>query len=140
MMTRRDSDPLAIAARVTFLSVIALVTFASLAPVRWVPHPLYSFHLEHFAAFYVMAVAMAAARYRAHLNRVLLDAVILASLLEGVRAFTPAHQLSAAEDWIADVGGALAALVPVLVGDFRRTFGHEPEGPALVDESPTASI
>jgi hypothetical protein len=120
---RRDNDPLAVAARVTFLGLIAAVSFASLAPTSWIPHLLYSYHLEHFAAFYLMALSMAAARYRAGLNRVLLDALLLASLLEGVRAFTPAHQLTAAEDWVADLGGALAALTPILVGKFRGSFG-----------------
>ena len=121
-MTRKDNDPLAMIARVIFLSVIVLVGFASLAPSAWVPRLLYSYHLEHFAAFYLMAAAMAAARYRASLYRVLLEAVLLATILEGVRAATPAHQLTAAEDWVADLGGALAALAPILIGDFRRSF------------------
>ena len=119
---RRDDDPLAMAARATFLGLIAAISIASLAPTAWIPHLLYSYHLEHFAAFYLMALSMAAARYRAGLTRVLLDVVVLASLLEGVRAFTPAHQLTAAEDWVADLGGAMAALTPILVAKFRRSF------------------
>jgi len=122
---RRDDDPLAVAARVTFLGLIAAVSLASLAPISWIPHLLYSYHLEHFAAFYLMALSMAAARYRASLNRVLLDVVVLASLLEGVRAFTAAHQLTAAEDWVADLGGALAALAPIVTARFRRSFVGE---------------
>jgi hypothetical protein len=130
---RRDNDPLAVAARVAFLALIAAVSFASLAPTTWIPRLLYSYHLEHFAAFYLTALSMAAARYRAGLNRVLLDLVILASLLEGVRAFTPAHQLTAAEDWIADLGGGLAALTPIMVGGFRKSFS----GVAAVPDSPS---
>jgi hypothetical protein len=133
-MTRRDNDPLAMAARATFLGVIALVSFASLAPAAWVPRLLYSYHLEHFAAFYLIAAAMAAARYRANLHRVLLDVVVLASVLEGVRAFTPIHQLTSAENWVADLGGALAALSPILIGDFRKSFGRV-ETSAAPDES-----
>jgi hypothetical protein len=131
---RRDNDPLAVAARVAFLGLIVAVSFASLAPTTWIPHLLYSYHLEHFAAFYLMALSMAAARYRAGLNRVLLDVVILASLMEGVRAFTPAHQLTAVEDWIADLGGGLAALTPIMVGKFRVSFS----GRAAVSESASA--
>jgi hypothetical protein len=122
---RRDDDPLAVAARATFLGLIAAVSLASLAPTSWIPHLLYSYHLEHFAAFYLMALSMAAARYRASLNRVMLDVVVLASLLEGVRAFTPAHQLTAAEDWVADLGGGLAALAPIVIGKFRGSFVGE---------------
>ena len=131
-MLRRDDDPLAMAARAVFLTLIAAVSFASLAPVAWVPHVLYSYHLEHFAAFYVMAASMAAARYRANLSRVLLDMLILASVLEGVRFFTPQHELSATEDWFCDLGGSLAALGPILIADFRKSFGHRPgAGPGL---------
>jgi hypothetical protein len=131
---RRDNDPLAVVARAVFLGLIAAVGFASLAPTAWIPHLLYSYHLEHFAAFYLMALAMAAARYRASLNRVLLDVVILASLLEGVRAFTPAHELTAVEDWVADIGGGLAALAPIMVGGFRKSFGAR----ATVSENTSA--
>ena len=126
MAARKDNDPLAITARVLFLSLIAATTFASLAPVAWLPHLLYSYHLEHFAAFYLMAFSMAAARYRTSPYRVLLDVVVLASVLEGVRAFTPAHELTAAEDWVCDIGGALAALAPILVGEFRKSFAPRP--------------
>ena len=123
---RKDNDPLAIGARLLFLSLIAATTFASLAPVSWLPHLLYSYHLEHFAAFYVMAFAMAAARYRTRLFVILRDVVVLASLLEAIRAFTPAHQLYAAEDWVCDIGGALAALSPILIGEFRKSFAPRP--------------
>jgi hypothetical protein len=37
---RRDDDPLAVAARVTFLGLIAAVSLASLAPTSWIPHLL----------------------------------------------------------------------------------------------------
>jgi hypothetical protein len=136
---RADNDVLAIGARVTFLAVIAGVGFASLAPIAWVPRLLFSYHLEHFAAFYLMALCMAAARYRTQLHRILLDVTVLASLLEGVRAFTPAHQLSAAEDWFADVGGGLAALVPFLVSGFRHSFSPPPP-PQAIEESPVAPV
>jgi hypothetical protein len=119
---RPDNDPLAMLARVTFLVMIAALAFASLAPAGWIPRVLYSYHLEHFAAFYLVALSMAAARYRASINRLLLDVVGLATVLEAVRLFIPAHQLSVAEDYASDIGGALAALVPIMIGDFRRSF------------------
>jgi hypothetical protein len=119
---RRDSNILAIVARAAFLLMIVAICFASLAPAGWMPRLLYSYHLEHFAAFYLVALAMAAARYRTGVYRVLLDVTVLATTLEAVRLFIPSHQLYVAEDWIADIGGALAALMPILIGNFRKSF------------------
>ena len=129
---RRDCDTLAIVARASLLLMIAAICFASLAPAGWMPRVLYSYHLEHFAAFYLVALAMAAARYRTSVYRVLLDVTVLATMLEAVRLFIPSHQLYVAEDWIADVGGALAALTPILIGNFRKSFAPpiQPASPA----------
>ena len=124
---RKDNDPLAMIARAAFLVIIAALCFASLAPAGWLPRVLYSYHLEHFAAFYLVALSMAAARYRANVYRVMTDIAILATVLEGLRLFIPSHQLYVAEDWVADLGGALAALSPIVIGDFRRSF--RPEAP-----------
>ncbi|MGZ6011330.1 MAG: hypothetical protein ACXWK0_05800, partial [Caulobacteraceae bacterium] len=60
---RKDNDALAMIARVAFLLVVAGLCFASLAPSGWMPRVFYSYHLEHFAAFYLVALSMAAARY-----------------------------------------------------------------------------
>jgi len=122
---RKDNDPLAMFARVAFLLVVAALCFASLAPSGWMPRVLYSYHLEHFAAFYLVALSMAAARYRANVYRVMIDITVLATALEGVRLFIPSHQLYVVEDWVADLGGALAALTPILIGDFRKSFRPE---------------
>jgi hypothetical protein len=123
---KQDNDILAIAARATFLIVAAAICFASLAPAGWMPRVLYSYHLEHFAAFYLVALSMSAARYRTSVYRLLLDMPVLATLLEAVRLLIPAHQLYVAEDWIADVGGSLAALTPIMIGDFRKSFAPAP--------------
>lgn len=119
---RADNDPFAMVARASFLITVITIAFASLAPAGWLPRVLYSYHLEHFAAFYFAALSMAAARTRVGAYRLLMDACILASGLEGVRLFIPSHQLNVAEDWVSDVGGVLAALVPTAIGEFRTTF------------------
>ena len=119
---RRDDDLLAKVARAAFLLLAGAICFASLAPAGWLPRLLWSYHLEHFAAFYLVALSMAAARYRAHVHRLLIDIAVLATVLEGLRLFIPAHQLYVTEDWAADLGGTLAALAPVMIGDFRRSF------------------
>jgi hypothetical protein len=123
---RKDNDPMAVLARTAFLLVVAAICFASLAPAGWMPRVLYSYHLEHFAAFYLVALSMAAARYRANVYRVMADIAALATVLEGLRLFIPSHQLYVAEDWVADLGGGLAALSPIVIGDFRKSFRTEP--------------
>jgi hypothetical protein len=114
---------------------VAGLCFALLVPSGWMPRVFYSYHLEHFAAFYLVALSMAAARYRASLYRVLTDIAILATALEGVRLFIPSHQLYVVEDWVADLGGALAALTPIVIGDFRKSFRpeREPQPPPAPD-------
>jgi hypothetical protein len=137
---RKDNDPLAMMARAAFLLVVAGLCFASLAPSGWMPRVLYSYHLEHFAAFYLVALSMAAARYRANVYRVMTDIAVLATLLEGVRLFIPSHQLYVVEDWVADLGGALAALSPIVIGDFRKSFRPErPPAPPPSDETPVGN-
>jgi hypothetical protein len=123
---RKDNDLLAICARAGFLLLTASLCFASLAPAGWLPRLFYSYHLEHFAAFYLVTLAMIAARYRAKIRQLLGDVLVLASVLEGLRLFIPSHQFSVFEDWMADLGGVLAALAPVLAVDFRRSFRSRP--------------
>ncbi len=121
---RDDSSSSAILARSLFVGVVLVISFASLSPSGWVPRVLYSYHLEHFAAFYLVGLSMAAARSRVGVSRVFLDVALLASLLEGARLFNPSRQLYVAEDWIADLGGALAALAPMVIAEFRRSFAR----------------
>jgi hypothetical protein len=131
--TRKDNDPLAMIARAGFLLVVVGLCLASLAPSGWLPRVLYSYHLEHFAAFYLVALSMAAARYRANIYRVMTDIAMLATVLEGVRLLIPSHQLYVLEDWVADLGGALAALSPIVIGDFRKSFRPERPVPPTVE-------
>jgi hypothetical protein len=123
---REDSSAMAILARTILVAAISALAVASLAPSGFFPKVLYSYHLEHFAAFYGVTLAMAAGRYRAGVYRLLLDAGLLASVLEGVRLFTPLRQLYVAQDWVSDVGGAMAALAPIAIADFRRSFERGP--------------
>ena len=126
----------AMVARIAFLVVVGAICFASLAPAGWIPRVLYSYHLEHFAAFYLVALSMAAARYRANVFRVMADIAILATVLEGLRLFIPSHQLFVVEDWVADMGGALAALSPIVIGNFRRSFrADSASGPSTADQA-----
>ncbi|MBV9993573.1 MAG: hypothetical protein JO127_00040 [Caulobacteraceae bacterium] len=96
------------------------VVFAAIGPPAYVPHIFHNAHVEHLIAFYAMALLAAAGLPRAPLGRLIAALAVLAVVLAGVRMFMPYHRLSAAEDLLADIAGALAALAPILVGRFRE--------------------
>ena len=100
------------------------VAFASLAPVSLVPHVFYSYHVEHFAAFYLLAVVAAAGLPRQTLTTLGLGLIALAVLLEVIRMLTPTHRLASAEDLICDIAGVLAGYAPILIGRFRDGFSR----------------
>ncbi len=99
---------------------VIAVAFASLAPVGVVPHIFYSFHVEHFAAFYILAVVAAAGLPRQTLTALTLGLIAFAVVLEVIRMLTPAHRLTSAEDLICDIAGVMAGYAPILVGRFRN--------------------
>ncbi|HUO22927.1 MAG TPA: hypothetical protein VMU59_10475 [Caulobacteraceae bacterium] len=119
-----DDHPWAIVARGGAVALTLAVIAASVGPVQWLPRLLYSNNLEHFAAFYVLALAFAAARYRTSLRRVLVDIAGLATALEVARWLLPGPRMGNFNHWIADLGGILAFGAPVVVVAFRRGFRH----------------
>jgi Na+/H+-dicarboxylate symporter len=100
---------------------LVAVAFASLAPSGLVPHLFYSYHVEHFAAFYLVAAIAAAGLPRQSLTTLSLGLIAFAVVLEVIRMLTPAHRLTSAEDLICDIAGVLAAYGPILIGRFRES-------------------
>jgi hypothetical protein len=100
--------------------VIIAIVVAAVGPSEYVPRIFQNYHVEHFAAFYILAVVAAAALPRAGLDRIGLGVAILATVLAGFRMFIPHHQAATAEDLVADLSGAIAALAPIMVGRFRQ--------------------
>ena len=98
---------------------LVAVAFASLAPVGLVPHVFYSFHVEHFAVFYFLAVVAAAGLPRQSLTTLSLGLIAFAVVLEVIRMLTPTHRLTSAEDLICDIAGVMAGYAPILIGRFR---------------------
>ncbi len=99
-------------------AIIALA-FASLAPADYVPRVFHNYHIEHFAAFYVVTLLSSAALPRTSLARICTGLGLLAIAFALVRSAIPVHRLSATEDLACDVGGGFAAIVPMLVSRFR---------------------
>jgi hypothetical protein len=121
---------------------LLVLVCASLGPAQYVPRLLSSYHLEHFLAFYALGLLAAAALPRLRLIYLGLALVAIAAGLELVRTVIPPHQLAAAPDFVADVGGVFAALLPLLVGRFRGLVLQErPDPPELrPDLSPWGSM
>jgi hypothetical protein len=103
---------------------IVAVAFASLAPPSLIPHIFYSTHVEHFAAFYLLAMAACAGLPRQSLTTLSLGLIAFAVVLEVIRMLTPAHRLSAAEDMVCDIAGVLGAYAPILIGRFRDSLSR----------------
>jgi hypothetical protein len=96
------------------------VVFAAIGPSAYVPHVFHNPHAEHFAAFYALAFLAAVGLPRVRLATIIAGLAALAALLAAARLSIPAHRMSAAEDLLADVAGALAAIAPILAGRFRE--------------------
>jgi hypothetical protein len=117
-----DNHPLAITARAVALGCGIVIVVASLGPSNWLPRLLYSNNLEHFAAFYVVALALYTARYRTPLVKVVRDVALLASVLEMAKWVLPGPRPANFQHWMADLGGILAAAAPLQADAFRQLF------------------
>lgn len=96
------------------------VIFASVGPSAAVPRVFFSYHIEHFAAFYLLTIFAAAGLPRIPLRQLCLCLGLMAVVLATVRLLIPRHRLSNAEDLAADLAGIAAVAAPILVGRFRQ--------------------
>jgi hypothetical protein len=119
-----DMGPLAVGARLSCVMLVIAIVGASLIPPTVVPRFLGSLHLEHFAAFYLLALATAAASPRTQLRKILVWLVGFAVVLEAVRVLIGARSMSSIENLFADIGGMWSALVPIVIGRFRGMFAQ----------------
>jgi hypothetical protein len=114
-----DTRPVALIALAALAWAIIALAFASLGPSEYVPRVFHNYHIEHFAAFYVVTLLTAAAMPRTSLWRICAGLAFLATIFALIRFATPLHRLTALEDLACDVGGSFAAITPILVGRFR---------------------
>lgn len=99
--------------------VIAVV-FASVAPAGYVPRLFFSYHIEHFLAFYLIAMLAAGGLPSLRLISIVLALTVMALILATVRLVIPQHRLADAEDLAADLAGIAGAVAPILVGRLRQ--------------------
>jgi hypothetical protein len=121
-----DSGPMAIIARLGFLTAGLAIVVAVFLPSQMVPDFVRSHYLQHFAAFYVLALAGMAAMPRGRLRSIGLGFFVFATLLEGLHLLSGASLGPLIDNWVADLGGVSAAMAPVVIERFRRRFPRPP--------------
>lgn len=121
-----DTGPLVVLARLAFLGAFAAI----LAEVFWLrdltPDFVHSHYLQHFAAFYVATLTALAALPRTRLRSLATGVGVFATLLEATHLFSNPPLRALVDNWVADLGGVTAAVVPVVVDRFRRRFPRIP--------------
>jgi hypothetical protein len=123
MITRYpETHPIAVLSRVALLlAVLALLAASFIKP----PRLLYSYHAQHFAAFYVLSFAVALTIKRRTLIGLGVRLAVFAVAFEAARSLSPLHASTTFLDWFADAAGILGALAPMLGQKIRQRF--EPE-------------
>lgn len=117
-----DAGPLAVLARLSLLGAGVAIVIAKFLPPELVPDFVRSPNLQHFAAFYVLALCALAALPRARLRTVATGVAGFATMLEALHLLSGAPLGPLTDNWVADLGGVTAAFAPVLVERFRRRF------------------
>jgi hypothetical protein len=125
-----ETGPLAVGARLSLVLLVIAIVVGSLIPTKALPRLLASAHLEHFAAFYLLTLATAAACPRTQLRRILFWLMSFAVALEAARILFGARPISSVEELFADIGGMWSALVPIVIGRFRDLLGRRRAGDA----------
>jgi hypothetical protein len=117
-----DTGSLAVLARVGFVASAAAIVAAVILPPEVTPHFARSRYLEHFAAFYVAALFGLAAMPRRQMRQIAAFHIAFASLLEPTHLIAGAPVEPVFLNWVADLGGVIAACAPVAFERFRRRF------------------
>jgi hypothetical protein len=115
-----ETGPLAVMARLAFLGAIAAIVIAVFLPPWMVPDFVKSHYLQHFAAFYVAALAGLAALPRTRLRTIATGYFLFATVLEASHLPAGAPLGPLIDNWVADLGGLAAAYAPIVVERFRR--------------------
>jgi hypothetical protein len=117
-----DAGPLAVAARLALVGAALAIIVAKFLPPELVPDFVRSPNLQHFAAFYVLALCAFAAMPRMRLRTVAAVVGGFATFLEALHLAAGAPLAPLIDNWVADLGGLAAAVAPIVVERFRRRF------------------
>ncbi|WP_374468580.1 hypothetical protein [Phenylobacterium sp.] len=117
-----DAGPFAVLARLSLIGAALAIVIAKFLPSELVPDFVRSPNLQHFAAFYVLALCALAALPRVRLRNVAFGVGLFATALEALHLLAGAPLEPLVDNWVADLGGLAAAIAPVIVERFRRRF------------------
>jgi VanZ family protein len=95
--------------KVCSVAVLFLLVFAALGPAKWVPRSGLGWRIDHFVGYFVLTLTFCFAWPRPFVVGGVLMA--LATLLEGLQAFTPDRHADLFAALIS-AGGAIAAVLP----------------------------
>jgi hypothetical protein len=121
-----DTGPLVVIARLAFLGAFAGILAEVFLLRGLTPDFVQSHYLRHFAAFYVATLTALAALPRAQIRRLATGVAVFATLLEAVNLLSTPPSRALLDNWVADIGGITAAVVPVVIDRFRRRFPRPP--------------
>jgi hypothetical protein len=113
------SHPLAIVGRVAFVVTVGAVVVLSFLGA---PHLLYSYHVAHFAAFYILSLTALAAFPGWSFLRAFWALTAFLTVVALFRVVLDHHAQTTFLDWISDLGGVFGAMAPMLVQRFREGF------------------
>ena len=117
---------LAVTTRVIFLAAGLTVLVAALGPHQFKPRIVGHYHLQRFAAWYVLSGMAAAALPKARLRWLALVLILFAVGAEFVRAlprpFTPGFK----DNVYADIGGVYALMFPLILARWRDAVQPRP--------------
>ncbi len=111
------SHPLAIIARIAFVVTLAAVVILSFSSA---PRLLYSYHVAHFAAFYMLSLTTLAAFKGWSFLRAFWVLTAFLTLVALFRVVLDHHVQTTFLDWISDLGGVIGAMAAMLVQRFRE--------------------
>ncbi len=113
------SNILAVMGRLSFLAaLVAILYFSGFGA----PRLLYSYHVAHFAAIYVLTLTTLAAFHRSSFLKMFWLLTGFVTAVAVIRCLAHHHVETSFFDWIADVGGIIAALFPAMVQRFRQAM------------------
>lgn len=120
-----QTGPLALLARLAAGGAVLAIVIAVYLPPEAVPNFVRSHYLQHFAAFYVAMLCGLAAFPRSRLRNIVIGYVIFATVLEASHLPSGAALVPLIDNWVADLGGLAAAVVPVVIERFRRRVARK---------------
>ncbi len=115
----------AVAGRLAFAASVGAVVFAEFFHTRRL---FASTHVAHFAGFYLLGVASAAAAKRIPLVTLGCFIAAFAVVLELLRTVIWLPLSTSWLDWIGDMAGVIAALAPMLLQKVRSSFEEDVVG------------